>query len=129
VNETEAKPKKSTTTRWVLIGLVAVLVAPIAQCSIAAAKDDHAKKPLNLTAEQAAGKCIGEMQLDYQSKGLHAVARTEEFSVTGNDNGQMGLVGKVTIVDLSTGGQVRDVNCLIAATSNSGSTTTTYRIH
>jgi hypothetical protein len=129
VNETEAKPKKSTTVRWVLIGAVALLLAPIAQCSIAATKDDPAKKPLDLTAEQAAGKCIGEMQLDYQAKGLRAVARTEDFSVTGNQNGQMGLFGKVTIVDLSSGGQVRDVNCLIEVISSGGSTTTSYRVH
>ena len=117
---------------WVVKWLAVMVILGIVYVSVTvshAEANDPRKKPINLTLEQAAGKCIGEVQLDYQAKGLHAVARTEDFSVTGNDNGQMGLIGKVTIVDLSTGGTVRAVNCLIDAQSSGSATTTTYRVH
>lgn len=116
-------PKK---TRWGLISLVilALLGVLIAVQFAKAGASDARKKPLTLTAEQAAEKCIGEMQLDYRASGQSLTARTEDFTVTGNNPGQMGLAGKAII-----SGASRDVNCLIDVISGDGSTVTSYRIH
>lgn len=105
----------------VIVGLLGLLI--VVQFAKAGA-DDARKKPLTLTTEQAAGKCIGEMQSDYRAKGQVLTARTEDFTVTGNNPGQMGLAGSAII-----SGASRDVNCLIDVISSGGSTITSYRVH
>ena len=126
MNETEAKPKKSTTTRWLLIGAVAVLLAPIAQCSIAATKGP-VRTPLTLSNDEAAGNCIGELQLEYKANGMHIVGRMEDFSVTSKTDLRMDLDGKVILVDLSTGGSTRYVSCVVARAKD-GSTQTSVTV-
>lgn len=127
MNEAEAKPKKSTAVRWVLIGAVALLLAPVAQCSIAATKDGPGKKPLDLTAEQAAGNCIGELQLEYRANGMRIVGRTEDFAAQAKTDLRMDLDGKVILVDLSTGGSTRYVSCTVERAKD-GSTQTSVTV-
>lgn len=116
-------PKK---IRWGLIALVIMVLlgALLAVQFAMASANDARKKPLNLSAEEAAGKCIGEVQLDYRAAGQTATAKTEDFSITGNNPGQMGVAGKIAI-----SGATRNVNCLIDVVSSGGSTITSYRIH
>jgi len=116
-------PKKSHWFGWAIV-VVVLFGVLVAIQFVTASANDKRKKPLELTAEQAAGKCIGEVQLDYQAKGQRVVGRTEDFTVTGNNPGQMGVAGKITIDGLSS-----NVNCLIDVISSDGSTVTSYRLH
>ena len=111
--------------RWGLIALVimGLLCALIVVQFVNAGASDARKKPLDLTTEQAAGKCIGEMQLDRAKIGI-VVARVEDFTSAGNNPGQMGVAGKVIV-----NGSPMAVNCLIDVISGDGSTVTSYRIH
>ncbi|MCI0141533.1 hypothetical protein KNN17_08060 [Arthrobacter bambusae] len=105
------QPKKNT-LRWALITLSALVVLFVAQCSIALAKDPS-KTPLNLTDAGAAGNCIGELQLEYQANGMHIVGRAEDFTVTSKTDVRTELDGKVTLVDLNTGGSFRRITCVV----------------
>ncbi len=107
-----ARPKRNSTLRWLLVAVAALIAVLVAQCSIALAKDPS-KTPLDMTDGAAAGSCIGELQLEYQAHGKHIVGRTEDFTVTSRTDTRIALDGKVTLVDLNTGGSFRRIDCVV----------------
>lgn len=119
--------KRSHTLRWVFVGLAALIVVPIAQCSIGLAKGPD-KTPLGLSDADAAGNCIGELQLEYKQNGMHIVGRTEDFTLKSKTDLRMELEGKVILVDLNTGGYTRYLTCVVERAKD-GSTQTIVTVH
>lgn len=104
--------KKTHPLRWLLVGFIALLFVPVAQCSIASS-NDPSKKPLGISDDEAAGNCIGELQLTYKAQGIHIVGKTNDFSTTSKTDLRIDLAGKVTAVDLSSGGTIKNVTCTV----------------
>lgn len=107
-----AKPRKKLgALAWTGICVAGLLIVPVTQFAIAMG-NDPAKKPLGLSTEDAAGKCIGELQLQ-QSK-LHIVVRPSDFSAVTTTDTRLDLKGRVTVVDLASGGNIKTVTCVVA---------------
>ncbi len=107
-----AKPRKKLgPIAWLGIGIGALILVPVVQGAVAMG-NDPAKKPLALSTEDAAGKCIGELQLQ-QSK-LHVVGRPSDFSAVTTTDTRLDLTGWVTVVDLASGGNIKNVTCVVA---------------
>jgi len=107
-----AKPRKKLgPIAWLGIGFGALALVPLVQGFVAMG-NDPAKKPLGLSTEDAAGKCIGELQL--QQSRLHIVGKTSDFSSVTTTDTRLDLKGRVTVVDLASGGSIKTVTCVVA---------------